>query len=262
MEDLHKKEAAEAAALREEYKWKAKPVPRSVKENRYQAILDQQEAKRLRAAIVARKERLTEILQPFPDSNAVKGVRAASHPTGGETPRRQGKGEIGRQTQKEESARRFRAAAAKVQQPCRMPARRLFAGEPISNGVRTSSCTLHECRRAWRCGKSHSNKRPRRRAPSRTVVADGGPHDAAGRVSTRCPFKWPLARSKNILSGHNAGLRSSEGTASRPKAPSRPFSFMSKERLEQDRQRRRKTEERILRMREQDERNAKGTKML
>ena len=63
MADLAEQQAAEAESLK--YKWEAKPVPRAVKENRYQALLDKAEAKRIKES-AARKQNLNETLKPFP----------------------------------------------------------------------------------------------------------------------------------------------------------------------------------------------------
>ena len=111
MADLHEKQAAEAKAL--EYKWHAKPVPRAVKENRYQAILDKAEATRIKEG-TARKQRLQETLQPFPgleqrEKEAIRKKRVKEEQKLSDLAKN--KAEIKRK--KEKSARKFRQAAAK-----------------------------------------------------------------------------------------------------------------------------------------------------
>ena len=257
MEDLRKKEEAEAAAMR--FKWKANPVPRAVKENRYQAILNQQEARRLKAS-VARKERLTETLQPFPGLER-REKELAQRRIEREEKRRADKerAKAEAKRKKEASARRFRAASAKS--AAALQDSGAAAVRRRANIQRRANKLMHSARMPARMEMWQKAQQQKAKTEGSGGDGDGtGSGAGHGKQQLNKVSKMPPGEIKKYFERSQRRFKKElqKARQSRPKAPARPFSFMSKQRLEQDRQRREKTEERIRRNREQDERDEKA----
>ena len=255
MQDLREKEKREAAVLR--HKWHAKPVPQSVKENRYQEILDRQEAKRLKAS-VARKERLMETLKPFPGLELREKELAERRRKRAEKRRaEEEKKKADAKHRKERQARAFRAAAAKsaaAQQDAEAAAVRRRA-----NIQRRANKLMHSARMPARM--EMWSRAQRQKAKTESKDDDSG---SVGRLGKTQPLnkvsQMPGGEIKKYFERSQRRFKKElqKARQSRPKAPARPFSFMSKERLEQEELRRKKTEERIRRQAEQDERDSKA----
>jgi len=241
MADLALKHEEEEKAA--QYKWHAKPIPRAVKENRYQAILDKAEATRIKES-AARKQRLNETLQPFPglERREKEGKR-----------KKQQKEEqrlaalaaekMEAKRKKERSQRKFRQAAAKS------------AAAEQDRGAADVERRARVQRRAAKL--LHSSKMPARmemwEKTKKQNAQDNQEQDHNGAMTNKMKL--------NKISSMDAGdirkyfQRSQmkfkkslqQARQSRPKAASRPFAFMSAERKVQEAARRKQTEERLQR---------------
>ena len=248
MADLAEKELAEAEAAN--YKWHAKPVPRAVKENRYQAILDKAEATRIKEG-TARKQRLQETLKPFPGLEQREKAAARKKIAKEEKKLADAAAaKVEAKRKKEKSARAFRQASA-----------RSAAGEQ-DRGAAEVERRARVQRRAAKL--LHSAKMPARMEMwIKTQKQNASTKDeATNGHSDGLQHRMKLNKISSLSSGdirkhfERSQLKFKkslqQARQSRPKAASRPFAFMSDERKRQEDERRKKTEARLARQAEKE----------
>ena len=256
--DLAQKEEEERRAMN--HKWSAKPIPRSTRERRYEALKNKAEALRIKN-VDARRSRLQETVKPF------RGMEERDRQLAMRRKRREEK-RIAEKARTEEKQRRekqrqeraFRAAAAKsaavAQDQTSLEVERRVRIQ------RRAAKLLQESKMPNRMAMWAKTQKYRKSESSNDLNASqiGQTKQKLNKISRmeaneiRDHFRRSHARFKRSLQQAKQSQAGSE-----PK----PFSFMSTQRMEAERLRKEQTKARIERqkLRDQKVRKAKETRM-